>query len=68
MVARRCECGVPEHLRVVVRVNVDETGCDHATCGVDELVTVEVLSNGNDAIVAQGHIGHATGSTRAVDD
>ena len=40
--ARRRERGIPEHLRVVVRVDVDEAGRDDAVAGVEHLLTVEV--------------------------
>ena len=40
--ARRRERGVPEHLRVVVRVDVDEAGRDDAAAGVEHALAVEV--------------------------
>ena len=40
--ARRRERGIPEHLRVVVRVDVDEARRDDAVAGVEHPVAVEV--------------------------
>ena len=40
--ARRRERGVPEHLRVVVGVDVDEAGRDDAVAGVEDAIAVEV--------------------------
>ena len=44
--ARRRERRVPEHLRVVVRVDVDEPGRDDVAAGVEHALAVEVGADG----------------------
>ena len=55
---RRRERGVPEHLRVVVRVDVDEAGRDHLAVGVDRArrLVVDVADRG-DAPVGDAEVG-----------
>ena len=67
VVARWCERRIPEHLSVVVRVNVDETRGHHATGGVDDFVAIEVRTNGGDATVFEANIGGESRCSGAVD-
>ena len=66
---RRAEGGVPERLRVVVRVQVDEAGRHHQATRIDLVDRgLGEVADGDDATVADTDIGHPTGRTRAVDD
>ena len=49
--ARRRERRVPEHLRVVVRVDVDEPGRDDVPAGVEHALAVELGADGRDLAV-----------------
>ena len=65
--ARRRERGVPEHLRVVVRVDVDEAGGDDAVAGVEDAIAVEVRTDLGDAATGDGDVGpHARGARAVV--
>ena len=66
--ARRRGRGIPEQLRVVVRVRVDETRSDDETVGVDDLVRALVGVHRHHAPVAHPDVGAARGRARAVDD
>ena len=66
---RRARRGIPHQLRVVVRVDVDDTGSD------DQAVTVEGAARGlvgvadaDDAAVADADVGAVAGPARAIDD
>src|SRR5438874_137595 len=61
--ARRCERRVPEHLRVVVRVDVDEPGRDDTVAGVEDAVSVEVRRDLGDPPVGDPDIGAPTPCT-----
>ena len=69
--ARRCRERVPQDLRVVVRVHVDEAGRDDQAAGVDplrrRLVDRPRRCHGDDASVADGDVGPAPGGSGAVD-
>ena len=66
--ARRRERGVPEDLRVVVRVDVDEAGCDDVPARVELPLAVEVGADGRDLAVRDRDVGARAGRARAVDD
>ena len=66
--ARRRERRVPEHLRVVVRVDVDEPGSDDVPAGVEHALAVEVGADRGDLAVADGDVGTRAGRAGAVDD
>ena len=60
---------IPEHLRVHVRVTVDEPGSDHAPLGVDDLAgTLADAADGDDAPVVHADVGAIAGKAGAVDD
>ena len=65
---RRREVRVPEHLGVVVRVDVDEPGRDDVAGRVELAVAVEALADPDDAPVVDRHVGAPAGCSRAVDD
>ena len=66
--ARRRERGIPEHLRVVVRVDVDEPGRDDAVAGVEHTVAVEVRTDLGDATAGDADVGaHARCAGAVVD-
>ena len=66
---RRRERRVPERLRVVVRVDVDEAGRDHAPAGVDRLLgLLGDIADGDDPPVSDADVGAAPRPPRAVDD
>ncbi len=67
VVARRRERRVPEHLGVVVGVDVDEAGAHDAAGGVELLVAGEALADGDDASCGHRDVGCVTGRSRAVD-
>ena len=58
---------IPEHLRVVVGVDVEEPGRDVAAGRVDHGVAGEVVAHRDDAPVVHGHVGAAGGRAGAVD-
>ena len=60
LVGRRPQRGVPEHLRVVVRVDVDEAGSDRAARRVQLAATLQVRSDLTNRSALDGHIGHPT--------
>ena len=61
--------GIPEQLRVVVRVRVDEARRDDETRRVDDLGRVLVdRADGNDAPVADADVGAPRRRARAVDE
>src|SRR6476659_13350 len=67
--ARRSEIRVPRHLTVVVRVNVDEPGCDDKAIGVEfALRTPADPTDLDDPTVGHRDIGGTRWRTRAVDD
>ena len=55
--ARRGQRRVPEHLGVVVRVDVDEAGGDDAAVGVERAVARQVLADLGDLATGDGHVG-----------
>ena len=65
---RRREGGVPEHLGVVVGVDVDEAGSDDAAGGVQHDVTREALTDRHDATTGDRDVGADSGRSCAVDD
>ena len=66
---RRRQRGVPEHLRVVVRVDVDEARRDDLALGVDRARRLLVdVADRRDPAVADSDVGDPAGRTRAVDD
>ncbi len=61
--------GIPEQLRVVVRVRIDETGRDDETVGVDRLRRFFAdLADLDDLAVTNADVGLARGRTGSVDD
>jgi hypothetical protein len=68
VIARRRERRIPEHLGVVVGMDVDETRCHHATGGVDHFVAAQIRTDGGDTPVLEAHVGDETRRTGAVDD
>ena len=64
----RRERGVPEHLGVVVRVDVDESGSDGAPGGVESPITLEVRTDLDDAVALHCNVGDDCRRTRPVDD
>ena len=59
---------VPEHLRVVVGVLVDESGRDVLTRRVDDAIGVTIqLPDGGDDAVRHADIGDTGGRTGAID-
>ena len=66
---RRVGGRVPEELRVVVRVRVDEPGRDHLTVGVDRALGVAGdLADGDDAPVVDGDVAGERLAAGPVDD
>ncbi len=66
---RRRQRRVPEHLGVVVRVDVDESGRDDLAVGVDRARRLLVdVADRRDPAVADSDVGDPAGRTRAVDD
>ena len=68
VVARRRERGIPEHLRVVVRVDVDEARRHDAVAGVEHLLAVEVRTDLGDPSVGDADVGPHARCARAVVD
>ena len=70
--ARRRQRRVPEHLGVVVGVDVDEAGGDDAAGGVDDrgarVLGDEVVADADDHPVGKRHIGATARRAGAVDD
>ncbi len=71
--ARRGEVAVPQDLGVVVRVDVEEAGCEHEAVEVDHLgpgVGDEVAgsADGRDAVAAHGDVGVADRRAGPVDE
>src|SRR5581483_8150333 len=67
--ARRRRGRVPEELRVVVRVRIDEPGRDGQAVSVDHLVRrIVEVTEGDDASVAHPDVGPARRRAGAVDD
>jgi hypothetical protein len=65
---RRCRLGVPEQLRVVVGVGVDEAGRDDLAGRVDDLGRVlGDVADGDDAAVTNADVGAPRGRAGAVD-
>ena len=63
----RAEVGVPEHLGVVVGVDVDESRGHHLTGGVQFGRPRQPVADGRDAAVADGDIGPPAGHSAPVD-
>ena len=60
---------VPEHLGVVMRMDVDEAGCDDLALGVDRVRRLLVdLADRRDPAVADSDVGDPAGRPRTVDD
>jgi hypothetical protein len=68
VVGGRLELGIPEDLGVEVGVDVDEARGHHAPRCIQLHRPVEVLTDGLDQPAGDGHVGHPTGLTRAIDD
>ena len=68
VVAGRRERGIPEHLRVVVSVDVDEAGRDDATVRVDQAITAQASADLDDAVTLDRDIRGNGGCSRPVDD
>ncbi len=69
MDVRRRRVGVPEQLRVVVRVRVDQTGGDDAAGRIDDLGCVlGHLADGHDPTVADPDVACVARGAGAVDD
>ena len=64
----RTERGIPEHLGVVVRVDVDEARCDDVPGRIERPPAVEVVANLGDDAAADGDVGAATRRAGSVDD
>lgn len=63
MPGRNRQHAVPQDLRVVVRVDVDETGCDDLVAGLDlRRRAARRLAECNDAAVLDGDIALAPGA------
>jgi hypothetical protein len=60
------EVGIPEHLGVVVGVDVDEAGRHHLAAGVELLVPPQALAHRHDAPALDGDVGPAAGRPGAV--
>ena len=59
--ARRCRCGIPEQLRVVVRVHIDHAGADDETCHIDRASRrVGEATDVDDQPVVDGDVGDAS--------
>ena len=65
---RRREGRIPEHLGVVVGVDVDEAGCDDEAAGIELVAARQTRPDLRDHTVAHRDVGDAPGSARAVDD
>ena len=65
---RRPQRGIPEHLRVVVRVDVDEAGRDRAARRVELARPAQAGADLGDHAVRDREVGHAPGSARPVED
>ena len=68
MVAGRRERGIPEHLRVVVGVDVDEARSDDTTVRIDPAITAQPSADLDDAVTLDRDIGRDGGRARPVDD
>ena len=66
VVTRRRQCRIPEDLRVVMGVDVDEPRRHDLTRRVDHLAAVEVGTDASDAAVGDGDFGAPRGLTRAI--
>ena len=68
VVRRRPQRGVPEHLRVVVGVDVDEPRRDRAARGVELALAAQVRSDLADHAVRDRHVGRLARRAGAVED
>ena len=68
VVRRRPQRRIPEHLRVVVRVDVDEAGRDRAARRVELALAAEVRADLGDHAVGDRDVGDAPGRAAAVED
>ena len=66
--ARRRERGIPEHLRVVVGVDVDESRRDDVAAGVERALAVEPVADRADVAVRDRDVRPDTGRAGPVDD
>ena len=66
--ARRLERRIPEDLRVVVGVDVDEAGRDGAARGVELALAAQLRPDLADHAVGDRHVGDAAGRAAAVED
>jgi hypothetical protein len=62
----RRQVGVPEDLRVVVGVDVDEPGADDLAGRIEHAAALETGADAADTAAGDGDVGRATGSTGAV--
>ena len=68
MITRARTDRIPEHLRIHVRVTVDESGRDHVAVGIDGLFRFAVdAPDGGDASVGHRDVGAVPRGTRTVD-
>ena len=65
--AGRCQRWVPEDLRVVVGVDVDETRCNHTASCVEHPVTNKVVADLDDLAACNQYVRADAGRSRAVD-
>ena len=66
---RRCREGIPEELRVVVRVRIDEAGAHDESVGIDRVTGgFGDLAHRHDAAVTQRDVADEAGLARAIDD
>ena len=68
VIAGRRERGIPEHLRVVMRVDVDEAGGDDAAISIEPAISAQPSADLDDAVTLDGDIGRDGGCARPVDD
>src|SRR5688572_21078119 len=69
MYVRRCRIRIPEELRVVVRMRIDEAGTQDEPVGVDRAAGGFIdITHGDDASISHPEIADEAGLTRAVDD
>ena len=68
VVRRRPQRRIPEHLRVVVRVDVDEAGRDRAARRVELRLAAQVRADLADHAVRDRDVGDAAGRAGAVED
>ena len=68
VVRRRPQRRIPEHLRVVVGVDVDEAGCNRAARSVELVLAAQVGPDLADHTVGDRDVGDATGRAASVED